>query len=403
MAKPIQGVNPWNLVKNKLKTEGAQNVSYDSDLDGLIDQIRTITRADLEYPTENVTFAYLAAINKLKDITKIAIPNAIAFVTLDGFTDKDILTALHGYGGGLILMRWTDENNYYDVVHRAVETTADHKLRSVVAGTITDLATEAVDLNYSDYYRSGVSGSTLKSDRGVDGVVELNATDTNFMSGSFGLAQYSGTYDNTSLAYLPAKLMPPATKLKPSVRIFEVDVIGTGKTNEDPIRPNFLKKLTPEGDKDLLSITWGAFDYKGEPTMLVVVTGDNPYQRGAILEQESYVKSKNLKVYKPPRDLLEARQLHRQIKQERPEIIAGAHNLAYQCIGHEELEYLAAADFYDGFTQGIYDIKHLKNVPDWELRRTIARWKDRLKRVKIAKLDAERHMKKLEEFERVGW
>ena len=423
----------WSDVKKKLEDTVNKNVD--------------IRRLQLEYPTENVTFAYLAIIGKTTWGWTNPSWRPVYLVTIDSFTDKAVRLFFANNGdawGGQV--RYQDQDNTYYHMFQLGATTADHQLRIRQAATETIIASEAVDLT-TGYYDAVVSmsGSTIKGSRDGGSTFPISATDTTFTSGAYGtvIGEARDGAEQISDAF-SSKLLAPLSPLSKALRIFEIDIIEEvdQTLNIKTIKPNFTNNLVevatltnlpdflqqeakryeilkakgftdeeieallgyiPQHQVDLNSITWGAFDYKGEPTMLCVVTGDNPYKQGAILEQESYVKSKNLKVFKPPRDLLEARQLYAQIKADRPEIIAGVHNLAYQCIGAEELEYLAVADFYDGFTQGIYNAKDLKNVPDWELRKTIERWKDRLKRVTIAKLDAERHLKKLEEFEKSGW
>ena len=91
------------------------------------------------------------------------------------------------------------------------------------------------------------------------------------------------------------------------------------------------------------------------------------------------------------------------LKQEFPEWIAGRHNYCYQVLGHEDFEAMQVADTYHGnIVDGIKPNAY-KNVPDWEMRKTLAMWKDRLKRAEVAKLEAEKHLKKLEEVEKKGW
>jgi hypothetical protein len=49
------------------------------------------------------------------------------------------------------------------------------------------------------------------------------------------------------------------------------------------------------------------------------------------------------------------------------------------------------------------DTEPYKNVPDWEMRRILQMWKERLKRAEVMKTEAEKHMRKLEEVEKKGW
>ena len=57
-----------------------------------------VKRADLEYPTEDVTFTYLAAINKLRTVSGYGGGRTSArwILTVDSFTDKAIeLSLIH--------------------------------------------------------------------------------------------------------------------------------------------------------------------------------------------------------------------------------------------------------------------------------------------------------------------
>jgi hypothetical protein len=368
----------------------------DPNIDGLL------ARNEMEYPTEDVSFVYLAAIDKIErlDITSggISSGSGIIYGTSDSFTDKSI----QGQGGGnypIWLGRYVDGQNYYFMRIGVPDATNDFGIRKVVSGTTIELSSESVDLSDVGYLCSfSNSGSTLKGFR-IDMVTpKLTTTDTSFTNGKFGIFSYFGeSSSNRWTDPFGTYLRPPSTQLPPAQRILEFEITGTG-SEDDPIRPNFSQNIQdhPEfGKIDTLTVTWGAFDYKYESTILAVITGDNYYQQGAILEQESYVKNKNLKVFRPPRDLLEAKQLHSQIKSERPDIIAGSHNLAYQCIGHPDLEPLAVADFYDGFVQGTYNIKELDKVPQWELERTIKMWEKRLELSSITSTEKDKHFPRL--------
>ena len=98
---------------------------------------------------------------------------------------------------------------------------------------------------------------------------------------------------------------------------------------------------------------------------------------------------------KPPRKLQEALEQFNMLRREHPEWIAGTHNYAYHMLGWEDLEPLAVADFYDGVLSGFYGRDPLKNVPVWELERTIRMWLDRLEKVKAPKEEKDRHRAKL--------
>jgi len=394
-----------------------------------------IARSQLEYPTEDVTLAYLAAINKVNfDVVAAggARPYGEWVVTSDSFTDKAVKNQCTD-GTGL-LGRYVDELNWYEALLDSGATTADFQINIQSAGSSSTLASEAVDIGTDSRHllKLNIAGSTISGFRNDMTTAAVSVTDTTFASGAYGVLQGTGG-GSSSCPALTGILLAPTSPLPKAQRIIEAEITGSG-TEDDPYRPNFKQELAeisqltnisdfllqeakryealkakgftdeeiklllgyiPKHQVDLASITWGTFEYKNESTMLAVITGDNPYQSGAILRQEEHAKSKNLKVLKPPRDLSEARELHRQIKADRPDIIAGAHNLAYHCIGDENLELLAVADFYDGFVRGTYNIKDLEKLPAGELKRTIIMWMKRLDKANVPAEEKDKHMEKL--------
>ncbi len=443
----------WNEVKNKLATEGAVNVLYDTDKDNLVDQLAShshvraditdllpITRADLEYPTENVNLAYLTIIGKT---TYWREPNVarLGVVTTDSFTDKAVKVALKDYGS--LLCRFQDYNNFYHNSLESVQTTQDTRVYVRSGGTFTLLGYEAVDINADSAHlcKAEVVGSTINFYREDMTTPKVSVTDTTFSSGAYG--SYFATTKPGDVLHYSVELLAPTSPLPQPARIFETDVIGSGKEN-DPFRPNLLRDLReistltglpdflyreakkyeilkakgftdeeiellfgsiPQHQVDLASVTFGSFEFRHDsPTNIIVVYSDNPYQSGAILKQEEAVKSKNLRVLKPPRDYLEAKQQYQELRKEFTEWLAGKDNFAYQMIGHEDFEAMQTADFYFGeLLEHKTHYDQIKRVPDWEIRRNLNRWKERLKKGKILAEEREKHLRKLEEIERLGW
>ncbi len=400
----------WSQIKSLLETEGAKNKAYDSDVDGVFDleAIPTITRDKLEYPTEDVSFAYLQAIGKVYSYPDEGhMAGSLLFGTVDSFADKSVEVFITGEIG-YVYARWSDDDNFYRTYQETGLSTADHKLHKFVGGTNTELGSESVDLNdyYMYRYKLSCNGSAIKSFRVDMTTPKISVTDTDLASGKYGI--FSPNSDAYPSLYGSIYLRAPSTKLPQLKAIVEFDIIGSG-TEEDPIRPN-LKQLFdqhPELDKqiDKTAVTWGAFDPKPEHnTMLITITAGNPYTgEKAITEQIEHAKSKNLKVLKPPRDYSEVTEQYRQLKQEFTEWIAGKDNYAYQTLGHEDFEKFQVADTYYGNIVEGYKPDAYKNVPDWEMRKTLAMWKERLKRATVVKSEAEKHLKKLEEVEKNGW
>ena len=359
---------------------------------------RAVTRAKLEYPTEDVSFAYLAVINKIK-VDSSAIGYTGGVVTDDSFTDKAVqciaVATLSKQLG-----RFVDGDNSYIQTQYTGESTADHNISKRVSGTNTTLATESVDLNsWEAYlYKFAISGSTLSSYRNDMSTAKITTTDTDLTSGSFGY-RWNGNQIAGPLE-LTVKLVAPSSPLPKPLAVVEVPVIGKG-TEEDPIRPQLPQDLRDPKELglnlnkpqiNLKSVTWGAIDYKGGNTMIIAI-----YKHGAdYLDPnrfEEVVKMAQNK-FKVPNSVQEAEQLHKELRKANPDMIAGKHTVAYHLLGDENIEPCSVADFYHG---NMIEDNKIKGVPEWELRRTLLRWKDRLEKARINAELKEKHMKKLEE------
>ena len=401
-----------------------------------------IKRSQLEYPTEDVSFAYLVAIGKVTAGGATWLQVAAVPVTSDAFTDKAVSAVIQNYTTPCCYGRYSDPSNYYACGIYIGATTADFIIEIDNAGTLSSLAAEAVDLDTSCFQevKLEISGSTINAYRspqnalGLPATPNTSATDTTFASGSFGFnAQSSGSYSQGG-GELTAMLLAPGTQLQTAQRIVEVEVKDESPVFKQELVeinqlinvPDFLKQGVkryeilkakgfrdeeieavfgeiPQHQVDLSAVTWGSFDYKGEPTMLIAITGDNPYKHGAILRQEEYAKSKNLKVYKPPKDYAEAVEQYRMLKKDFPHWMAGKDNYAYQTLGWEELNYLQVADtYYGNIVDGIKPNAY-KNGPDWEMRNELERWLKRLEHITALPDERDKHIKKLKEVEKKGW
>jgi len=408
-----------------------------------------ILRADLEYPTENVSLLYLDAIGKA---TMGRYGQTIGLLTLDSFTDKKILGAFNTDGDAdIATARWNNANNAYFNVIAPSLSTSDHQIYRVVNGSYAVIASEGVDLSYDVVWYGYLQaiGSSLTSGRITAEPVEdifsvtfrtISCTDTYLASGKYGFAIFrKATTQGSGLSYLQA----PATPKPPVKGIVEAEVIGSGSI-DDPFRPNMARSLKealqvarlpdflhreakkyeilkakgftdeeieallgyiPKRQVDLASITWGAFDHKKEcNTMLIMIIEDNPYQAGAIEKQKEHAVNKGLKVLSPPRDYLEAVEQYRKLRADYPYWIAGKDSYAYQSLGHEALELLQVADLYYGeLLEHKTHYSQLKRVPDWEMDRTLNRWRDRLQKVDVLHEERDKHLKKLTEVLKKGW
>jgi len=301
--------------------------------------------------------------------------------------------------GGLVLRvqnQFGDSDCYLGGYITVPSATSDHNIFKRVSGTWINLAYESIDLT-NTYYDClfSVSGSTLKSSRDGGVTYQLSVTDTDIGTPGYIGLRHSGIPDHPT--FIPISYGDPLSNLKPALIIIEQYITGEG-TDEDPIRPDFTTDIHdhPEfGKIDKLTVTWGAFDYKDDQTILCVIKGGNPYNDKAIETQILYAKSRSNIVVKPPKDVKSAEELYVKLKREFPNWIAGKHDFAYQCLGYADLEPLSVADFYDGAMEGYYGKDPFRNVPEWELERTIMRWKERLKRSNVLSELKDKHEKKL--------
>jgi len=408
-----------------------------------------IRREDLEYPTENVSLGYLASINK---VAYGSMPNAGGVtLTLDNLTDKTILSITQPNASAVAAMRFVNRNNHYLTELNTAYSASDHRLARYITGTRVDLASEPVNIDNSGQALAGVAtGSTLKSLRWLyDDALNplslptpsaiLSATDATLATGRFGVRFINPASPHGAIDTVSAYLLSPLSELPPARAILEVEVEGLGSP-DDPYRPKlsqnlvdipdtapeFLKreakryqklkakKYTDEEIKELLgyipqhqidvdAITWGAFEFlQDSPTNIIIVTGGNPHNEGAIERQKEKVKAH----YRTPRSYEEAVELYNQLKREHPEWLAGKDNFIYQALGLEVYEPLAVIDFYYGnLVEHRTHISQFRSVPDWELRRTLALWRARLEQAKpsLPLEEYDSHRAKLREVLKVGW
>jgi hypothetical protein len=357
----------------------------------------SVTRAKLEYPTINVKMVYLIAIGK----TTIARDDAMDCIfTIDSFADKAIsnlqqVGAVSGDPRGIMVVRRTSAPNFYRTVLYAPASTADFKIQKYYGGTLTDLATEAVNLTAEVQYTItfSISGSTLKawrqSIRDLTASPTLTATDTTIASGQWG---------GRNEAFF-SELLSPLSKLQQPVVIIETEVAGAG-SSEDPYRPLLLQELTQDG-RDLSAVTWGAFEFSEKsPTNIIMIYGDNPHKPNAIDRQMAGAK----RVFGIPNDYSKAVSLYNQLKKDYPHWLAGKDNFAYQVLGLEELDLFQNVDFYYGeFIEHKTHYNQLKQVPDWEIRNRLNELIDKMSKMTVLTEERDKHIAKTREILRRGW
>jgi len=416
---------------------------------------RSITRSKLEYPTEGVSFPYLASINMVVYVRTDVAGLSYAVITRDVFADKAVWAAVQVQNLAKIFARVINSANFYKTELTPSNLGDDHKLQKVVGGTATTLGIEAIDIDNSGRGLAlSCSGSTIKSMRyempnPVDPLAlpspnyTIVATDTSIVAGRYGFRFIRETSSHGGSESGSAWLLGPLTPLPPALTVLEVEVEGSGAP-EDPYRPLLSKNLVeiasleglpsflyqeakkyeilkakgftdeemrillgsiPQHQVDLEAVTWGAFEFSpNSPTNIIVVTGDNPYQQGAIQKHIELAKNKNLKVLSPPRNYGEAVAQYQRLKRDYKHWLAGKDNYAYQVLGWEELDLFQNIDFYYGeLIEHKTHYQQLKQVPEAELWRRLEVLEERLSKVEVLTEERDRHLEKLRSIKRLGW
>jgi len=344
------------------------------------------------------------------------------FLTDYVLSDIDIYWIMYGTKGRVIDRSQSTSTfaNLYCFDFDTGSTTADYRIVKYVNWSETAIATEAVDLSTTTYYkgRATLVGSTLSFYR--DGSLRLQVTDTTFTSGVMGLFRHE-----VNLYWMRIYRKPYGTVrgvILPKA-IIETEIEGSGKfAPEDPYRPKLNSNLKPieslnglpeylykqkenQQQVDLDSVTYGGFEIDSKsPTNIIMIYDDNPYKTGAIQRQIDYTKSKNMKVFNPPKNYDEAISLYNQLKTDFGHWLAGKDNFAYMCLGLEELNLFQNIDFYYGeLIEHKTHYNQLKQVPDWELLNRFRNLMKELSQVSVLTNEREKHLNKLKEILKKGW
>jgi hypothetical protein len=144
-----------------------------------------------------------------------------------------------------LVARLSDLSNYYRLYIDNGQSTADFRLDKVVAGTVTNLGYEAVDLSLHCNYTIKLvcASSQLSAYRTDMTTPKFSIADTSFASGYFGAGNlyYSNAYQSLPLLF-ECKLGSALQPVPEATHYFEVPVIGSG-TNEDPFRPQMPEEI----------------------------------------------------------------------------------------------------------------------------------------------------------------
>jgi hypothetical protein len=252
----------------------------------------TYPPSSLPIKTENVSFAYLAVINKLMYAKMLDYD--LMILTKDIFTDRAVLAFYKTNYWINLCARVQNFNNQYRFEIIAASPTQDHRLVVNVNGSNTIVATEAFDVDIEGRGMAiSVVGSTIKGMRyeipsPVDPLAmplptsTISAINTAFTSGRFGFTLGGGTQASAIPMVVDCSsvyLLPPMSPSPPILGIYEVEIIGDG-SRDNPYRPNLSSKLetvdkaeldkyTPdlqqaillnkEQKVDRLALSWSAF------------------------------------------------------------------------------------------------------------------------------------------------
>jgi hypothetical protein len=402
---------------------------------------RSIGRIKLEYPTEDVSFAYLSSIERTRIFKDTRWVHNWTILTYDVFSDRAVEVHIMLGGCDTVFSRHNLGDRYYSQIVIEVAS-QDHQIRKFIGGVETALGHEAVDLIAGNPERivHSISGSTLKSFRGYVTTPQIAVTDTALASGHFGFAtRHDRAVQSTGLAWL----RPASSPATPALAVLETEVEGDG-TPENPYRPRLQTNLVeitsleglpsflyqeakkyeilktrgfteeemkillggiPQHQVNLNSVTWGAFEFSEKsPTNIIIITGDNPYQQRAIQRHVELARSKNLKTLRPPRNYGEAVAQYNRIKRDYQHWLAGKDNYVYQTLGLEELDLFQNVDFYHGeLIEHKTHYQQLRQIPDFEMWRRLEVLEERLSKVEVLTEDRDKHVAKIREVKRLGW
>jgi len=236
--------------------------------------------------TENVSFAYLSAINKLMYVSMLNWD--LRIVTKDIFTNKAVLGFFKTNYWFDIYGRVLNYQNGYRVAVYIPASAEDFLILKEVAGASTMLASLGVDFDESGRAIAiSITGSTIKGmywnlPNPTDPLAmpapnaTISAVDTTFVSGRWGfdLGGSIPTVDSASVY-----LLPPMSPSPQVIAIYEVEITGDG-SRDNPFRPNLPSKiefvepaeldkynkdlqeaikLNKEQKVDRLALSWSAF------------------------------------------------------------------------------------------------------------------------------------------------
>jgi hypothetical protein len=164
------------------------------------------------------------------------------------YSDESIqgVTAYNSSTSSTLVARLSDLSNYYRLYIDYAQTTADFRCDKVVAGTVTNLGYEAVDLTQTYNYtiKLECASSSLYCYRTDMTTAKLSIADSSLTSGYFGAGNpgAGAVYYGLMPLILECKLGSTLQPSPEATHFFEVPVVGSG-TNEDPFRPQMPEEI----------------------------------------------------------------------------------------------------------------------------------------------------------------
>jgi len=401
----------------------------------------SITRSKLEYPTVDVSFTYLSAIDKLT----LGLGNTpgwagLLIATADVLVDRAVRANVSGYRCTVAGLRFVDAWNHYVLIQDCSITASDNVLGKNVNGVWTYVAWEAVDLSdqLTYIYMFSISGSTIKSFRENLTTPKFTTTDTSLASGK--VATGISWYYQATTTFIASRILSSASPSPSAVAVLEVNLEGSGKP-EDPYRPSLSRNLAevssltglpdflyveakkyniliskgftedemrlvfgyvPQHQVDLNAVSMGTFEFHPDkaPTVIVTVFSDNPYQAGAIDRQ----KGKAKRVFSVPKDYSEAVTLYKRLVKDYPHWLAGKDNFVYQVLGLEVFDHFQNVDFYYGeLLEHKTHYNQLKQVNPKEVENRLNELISKLSTVTVLTEERDKHISKAKEVLKKGW
>jgi len=166
---------------------------------------------------------------------------------------------------GWVIGRGLDAKNWYAASTYSPATTADFFLQKMIAGTVTTIASEAVDIPSDTNWKIKleIKDSTLKGYREDMTTPKITATDTSITtSGKWGIGDF-GAYERHHphlFSFYSCILSEPASPSPKTLRYYEVPIIGDGSL-ENPFRPQLPEEIVDHptfGKVNRFAISWGA-------------------------------------------------------------------------------------------------------------------------------------------------